>query len=74
VSIDEQSKEACPRCGEHRLAVIAAPEIELTSFQVANQTLGIPTDVRSETALGIECLGCGSQWPDLAAFRAEQKH
>ncbi len=67
-----RSREACPRCGEHRLALVSTPEIDLTSFQVANETLGVPTDVRTEDVPGIECLACGSQWPDLDTFRAEQ--
>jgi hypothetical protein len=72
MSSTEQSTDACPRCGEHRLALVDAPEVELTSYQVANATLGIQTDVRTESLPGIECLACGAAWPDLATFRAEQ--
>jgi hypothetical protein len=69
---NERSREACPRCGEHRLAVLDVPDVELTGYQPANATMGIATDVRLEGAPGIGCLACGAQWPDLDAFRAEK--
>jgi hypothetical protein len=72
MSSAERSVDACPRCGEHRLALVDAPEVELTSYQIANETLGIPTDVRTESLPGIACLACGAEWPDLDTFRAEQ--
>ena len=67
----ERSREACPRCAEHRLAVLDVPDLEMSNYQVANRTFGIATDVRLEGEPGIGCLACGAQWPDLAAFRAE---
>ena len=70
MTTDERSREACPRCAEHRLRLVEAPVTELTSFQVGNQAMGSDTIV--EGAPGIECLACGAEWSDLAAFRAEQ--
>jgi hypothetical protein len=72
MSTDERSKEACPRCGQHRLALVEPPDVELTNIQVANETLGIPTDVRLQGDPAIECLDCGAEWPDLATLRAEE--
>ena len=69
---DERSRDACPRCGEHRLALVEPPDVEMTNVQVANDTLGIPTDVRLQGEPAIECLACGGEWADLAAFRSEQ--
>jgi hypothetical protein len=68
----ERSHDACPRCGEHRLAVLDVPDVELTGYQPANASMGIATDVRLEGPPGIGCLACGAQWQDLDAFRAEQ--
>jgi hypothetical protein len=68
----ERSRDACPRCGAHQLAVLDVPDVELTGYQPANASMGIATDVRLEGEPGIGCLACGAQWPDLAAFRVEQ--
>jgi len=67
----QRSLDPCPRCGEHRLAVIEVPELEFTDYQIANQTLGIQTDVRLEGPPGIECLACGADWDSVEALRAE---
>lgn len=72
MAMDARSREACPRCGQHRLALIEPPDVELTNIQVANETLGIPTDVRLQGEPAIECLACGAEWPDLAALRSEE--
>ncbi len=72
MTTDERSKDACPRCGAHRLALVEPPDVELTSVQVANDTLGIPTDVRLQGEPAIECLACGTEWPDLASFRRDE--
>jgi hypothetical protein len=53
------------------LAVIEVPELELTDYQIANQTLGIQTDVRLEGPPGIECLECGADWSSVEELRAE---
>lgn len=72
MAMDARSKEACPRCGQYRLALIEPPDVELTNIQVANETLGIPTDVRLQGEPAIECLACGAEWPDLASLRSEE--
>ncbi len=69
----QRSLDPCPRCGQHRLAVIEVPELELTDYQVANATLGIQTDVRLEGPPGIECLDCGAAWASVEELRAELK-
>lgn len=72
MSTEQRSSEACPRCGEHRLKLVEPPDLEMTNVQVANDTLGIATDVRLQGEPAIECLACGTEWPGLAAFRSEQ--
>jgi hypothetical protein len=72
MSMDARSKDACPRCGQHRLALVELPDVELTNVQVANDTLGIPTEVRLQGEPAIECLACGAEWSDLATFRSEE--
>ena len=67
----QRSLDPCPSCGEHRLAVIDVPDIELTDYQIANQTLGIQTDVRLEGPPGIECLACGTAWSSVEELRAD---
>jgi hypothetical protein len=67
----QRSLDPCPRCGQHRLAVIDVPDLELTDYQIANQTLGIQTDVRLEGPPGIECLDCGAAWSSVEELRAD---
>lgn len=67
-----QSKEACPRCGAHRLAVLEVPDVRYATFDPANSLQGIRTDFRLEGTPGIVCLECEAEWLDLPAFRVEQ--
>jgi hypothetical protein len=69
---DARSREACPRCAAHRLAVIDVPDVSYQPYDPANAIQGIRTDFRLEGTPGIGCLGCGAEWEDLATLRAEQ--
>jgi len=66
----ERSRYVCPRCGEHRLAIIEFPKQQSVGFVPANEIIGMgePT-VLTPPAIG--CLACGAEWPTLAAFREE---
>jgi hypothetical protein len=68
---DDRSALACPVCGEHRLAIIDFPETTATGYQALSDIIGMgePTVV---TPPAIGCLGCGAEWPDIAAFQAAQ--
>ena len=66
----ERSRYACPRCGEHRLAIIEFPQQHSVGFVPANEIIGMgePT-VLTPPAIG--CLACGAEWPTLESFREE---
>jgi len=66
----ERSRYPCPRCGEHRLAIIEFPQQHSVGFVPANEIIGMgePT-VLTPPAIG--CLACGAEWPALEAFREE---
>jgi hypothetical protein len=70
---DERSAEACPRCGAHRLATNEPPKLMDLGYQPLNNVFSIHGEVTDPVAPGIECLACGTVWPDLEAFRAEQR-
>lgn len=65
----ERSRAACPRCGEHRLALVEFPEATATGYLVANEVVGMG-ERQASTPPAIGCLACGAEWSDLAAFRA----
>ena len=65
----ERSRDACPVCGEHRLALVEFPEATATGYLVANEIVGMGEE-QASTPPAIGCLACGAEWPDLAAFRA----
>ena len=69
-AMSDRSRYACPRCGEHRLAIIEFPQQHSTGFVPANEIIGMgePT-VLTPPAIG--CLACGAEWPTLEAFREE---
>jgi len=69
-STSERSRFACPRCGEHRLAIIEFPRQHSVGFVPANEIIGMgePT-VLTPPAIG--CLACGAEWPTPEAFRGE---
>ena len=64
-----RSKEACPVCGEHRLTLLYFPDMSPRGVLPYDELIGLG-DPRADTEPGIGCLACGSEWPDLAAFRA----
>ena len=64
-----RSREACPVCGEHRLTLLYFPETSARGVMPYDELIGMG-DPSPDTAPGIGCLACGSDWPDLAAFRA----
>jgi len=63
-----RSEEACPVCGEHRLTLLYFPETSVTGVRPYDELYGMG-DRAADTAPGIGCLACGSEWLDLAAFR-----
>ena len=67
----DQSGEACPRCGAHRLALIEFPDVPVMGVQVNSELLGMG-ELHEAAPPGIGCLACGAEWRDLAAFRATQ--
>lgn len=65
----ERSKEACPVCGEHRLTLLYFPETSARGVTPYDELVGMG-DPTVDTPPGIGCLACGSEWPNLEAFRA----
>lgn len=63
------SRDACPDCGEHRLAVIEFPTIPTAGYQPYNELLGMG-EAHEQSAPAIGCLACGAEWRDLDEFRA----
>ena len=70
---DARSKEACPVCGEHRLTLIHFPETSVIGVRPYDELYGMG-DATPDTAPGIGCLACGSEWPDLDSFRRAQNN
>jgi hypothetical protein len=67
-AIDARSELACPVCGQHRLTLLYFPSTDLRGVRPYDELLGMG-DPSPETEPGIGCLNCGSEWPDLDAFR-----
>ena len=65
---EARSNESCPVCGEHRLTLLYFPATSARGVMPYDELIGMG-DPTVETAPGIGCLACGSEWPDLAAFR-----
>jgi hypothetical protein len=65
-----RSVQACPICGAHRLALIEPSLRPDYPYMPLNEAWSMPPGVTDPEPPAIECLECGSQWPDLAAFRA----
>lgn len=63
-----RSREACPVCGEHRLTLLYFPDTTARGVMPYDELIGMG-DPSADTAPGIGCLACGSEWPDLDAFR-----
>ena len=71
-SVDEaRSNEACPVCGEHRLTLLQFPDTSILGVRPYDELYAMG-DAKPNTAPGIGCLACGSEWPDLDEFRAAQ--
>jgi hypothetical protein len=68
-SEEPRSQEACPVCGEHRLTLLYFPDVDVLGVQPYGELIGMG-DPSANTPPGIGCLNCGSEWPDLDAFRA----
>jgi hypothetical protein len=66
----DRSRFACPKCGEHQLAVIEFPDQRTVGFEPANEIIGMGEPIVM-TPPAIGCLSCGAEWPSLEAFRAE---
>jgi hypothetical protein len=69
---DARSEQACPRCGQHRLALLDLPEVEATGYRPLDEALGMGEQPTLEEP-GIGCLNCGAEWPNIEAFQAEAK-
>ena len=67
---DARSEQACPRCGQHRLALLNVPEIDPNGYRPLDEVLGMG-EAPSLEEPGIGCLNCGAEWPSLGAFRSE---
>ena len=65
-----RSEFGCPRCGQHRLAIVNFPEQRAMGYAPYFEIIGMgePT-VLTPPAIG--CLGCGAEWPTVDAFRSE---
>lgn len=68
---ETRSAETCPVCGEHRLTLLYFPETSVIGVRPYDELYGMG-DASAGTEPGIGCLACGSEWPDLAAFRRAQ--
>jgi hypothetical protein len=67
-----RSEEACPVCGEHRLALVRFPGETPPDDEAPGAILGA-TLARDDEAPAIGCLACGAEWPDLGSFREAQR-
>ena len=63
-----RSADACPVCGEHRLAIIDFPELTGGGRSPAAEVVGGSGSDPTVPAIG--CLACGAEWEDVNAFRA----
>jgi hypothetical protein len=67
--VEAQSDQACPVCGERRLAVERPPYIAVMGVQPYSDLLGLG-DREPNTPPAIVCLACGTRWRDINAFKA----
>jgi hypothetical protein len=66
----KRSVQRCPACGEHRLAVVDQPRVDVGGVQPANELLGLG-DLQAPP--GITCLACGTRWLDATAFMNDRR-
>ncbi len=69
---EERSVEKCPVCGVHALQLLYFPEIDVIGVRPYDDMLGFG-DAHGNKLPGIGCRACGTEWPDLASFRAAQR-
>ena len=67
----ERSAMACPRCGAHRLATMAFPDVDQRPFQPFSDIIAMPGKAETRALPRIHCLACEAEWRDLDDFRAE---
>jgi hypothetical protein len=65
---ESRSREACPACGAHEVALVEFPDIPVVGAQPFNEVIGMGDP--SAPMPGLECHACGAEWPSLDAFRA----
>ena len=66
----EHSANACPACGERRLALAPPPRIDVMGVQQHSDLFGFG-DRQAPPA--IECLACGTRWADAEALRDDRR-
>jgi hypothetical protein len=67
---DPRSERRCPRCGEHRLALLEFPRIAALPYQPHSELIGMGQPSHGTTP-GIGCLACGAEWASLTTFERE---
>ena len=72
MTAEERSAEACPVCGAHALHLLYFPEVDVIGVRQYDDMLGFG-DAQASEPPGIGCQACGTEWPDLASFRAAQR-
>lgn len=64
----ERSAEACPACGRHTVSLLGFPHVATMGVQPYGELLGMG-ELTPDQPPSIACLSCGTQWPDISAFR-----
>jgi hypothetical protein len=67
-----RSRDACPVCGEHRLAIGPDQRPDLRQIRPYDELIAMG-DPAPDFEPSIECLACESSWPNLADFRAAER-
>ena len=67
----QRSREACPNCGAHQLAVAQDEAPDLRQARPYDELLGMGDPVVHQPP-GIVCLACGTEWDSLDDFRANR--
>ncbi|MDP8905089.1 MAG: hypothetical protein M3N29_07215 [Chloroflexota bacterium] len=67
-----RSKERCPVCGKLRLALVPSERPDLRVVRPYDELIGMG-DPSAPFDPAITCLACGSEWSNLAEFRAAQR-
>ena len=67
-----RSREACPVCGAHELALIYFPHVDVTGIRPYDDMLGFG-DIKAGEEPGIGCEACGSEWSSLEDFRRARR-